>query len=145
MPELTDQELTALTARAEAGDSAAAALEERGTALDIAHNDLNLAIDAENTSNAALLHVTRAAHPDIPADLITGGNAADIAASVDRGQVIADQARASAADNDGQPPKTTVPAGSPPRTKTTDAPDRVRGTSRIAYALTHPGPGSTEA
>jgi hypothetical protein len=134
VPELTDQELADLQARAEAGNSAAAALEERTTALDAA-------TQATAAATTALLDTTRAANPAIPADLIAGDNPADIAASVERGRALVEQVRA-ANPVTGTP--TNIPTGSPPRTPTNDPPPGVKGIARIAHALTHPGPGSTE-
>lgn len=100
MPELTDQELADLQARADAGASAAAALEERTQTVTSLQTQLAEAAVAVRDTLAA-------SDPRIPADAITGDTVADVRASFDRARHIADQAVAAAAAS-------APPAAAPP-------------------------------
>ncbi len=95
-----------------------------------------------DAANAALLEQTRTANPAIPPDLITGATAEEIAASVTAGQATVDQViAANTPDAKTRPPGDG--AGAPPRGDRVP-PSNLRGISRIADALSHPGPGMTE-
>ena len=88
---------------------------------------------------AALLKVTRDAHPSIPSSLIVGDSAESIAASVTSAEatvkdVIAANPPAVAGGSAGSPPRELGPE---------KPPEGLSPTSRIAWALNHPGPGST--
>jgi hypothetical protein len=122
MPELTDQELADLTARAEAGQSAAAALEQ-------SQQDLEAARTATAAATTALRDQARAANPTLPAELIDGDTPEAIAASLDRARTIAQQVIE--ATRAATP---TTPAASPPRTPETP-PEGTRGIDRIRFEL----------
>ncbi len=101
-------------------------------------------LDTQATANeatvAALLQSTRDANPNIPADLISGANADEIAASVTAGKatvaaVVAANPPAKPGGGPGAPPRDLAPPGPP---------EGATGLQRIAWALNHPGPGSTQ-
>jgi hypothetical protein len=134
MPDIPDAELTNLRAQAEAGQSAAAA-------LDVSQQ--NLAATA-----TALLETTRTANPTIPPDLIAGDTPAAIAASVTSAQATVAQvlaANTSSTPAPGAAPPASppvaaaapapVPAGAPPRSDPNEPPAGVTGVARIQHAL----------
>lgn len=129
MPELTDEQVSALEQRATAGEEALANLSE-------VQQQLETVQAGSATAHAALLETTRAANPTIPADLIAGDNADQIAASVTTGAAIVAQVQEA-----NPPPKAAAPtapstnAGAPPRTE--QPPDNLRGVSRIAWGIEH--------
>ncbi len=97
--------------------------------------------EAANLANVdALLQATRTANPAIPADLITGSTPAEITASVTAGQATVEQVL--------EANKTTTQpggGGAPPRpTGPEQPPEGLSAVARMSWALSHPGPGSTE-
>lgn len=125
MPDMSQEDIDALNARATAGDTAATELAESQTALSAAQA-------ATATAIASQLESTRQAHPEIPSDLIVGDSAEAIAQSVEAGAAIVEQVRAA-----NPPPKIIPPstnAGTPPRDED-KPPDGVRGARRITYGL----------
>jgi len=129
MPDITDEELTNLRAQAEAGQSAAAALEQSQTTLAAA--------------NEALIAASRAANPTIPPALIAGATPEEITTSIEAGratvQAVLDANPpahpASSAPPGSAPP--AVPAGAPPRANTNEVPEGLRGADRIALGIEH--------
>ncbi len=100
---------------------------------------LNAATKVGLDAVAALLESTRAANPTIPADLISGDSVETIAASVAAGKTVVDavvkaQPAPVQAGGGGSPPRPVGPDG-PPEGST--------GLQKIAWALNHPGAGST--
>jgi hypothetical protein len=134
MPDITDEQLAALQARAEAGDSAAAALEETQQRLQAA--------------TEATLEQARAANPTIPAVLITGATADEIAASILTAQTIVTEAvtlnpptpstpDAAVTSPPSAPAAPVVPtnqATSPPRAPA-PPPEGTRGFDRISAGI----------
>ena len=89
---------------------------------------------------AALLKVTRDAHPTIPTSLIVGDTVDAIAASVTSAEatvkdVIAANPPTAAGGGAGAPPRDVGPA---------KAPEGLSAVNRIAFALANRGPGNTE-
>ena len=131
MPDTTidDNELATLRAAAEAGTSAAAALEQSQRDLEAAR--------AQGVT--AVTDALRSANPDLPADAIAGATIDEVNASAARARAIAQHvlAAAAAATPPGgattPPPATAGQASAPPRTTGIDA--GLRGTERIRAAL----------
>jgi len=121
MAEIDDKELEQLRAEAAAGKNAAAALEK-------AQADSN---ERMNTTMEAFRHTTRAAHPNIPAELIAGDTPEDIAASVERGKAIVEKVTAANKPTTSSTPSVT--AAAPPRT--IEVPEGITGAARIRYGL----------
>lgn len=101
-------------------------------ALAAAQDALAAARAGEAAAIAGMRDAVRAANPGVPGALIDGANAAEIAASLDRGKSIAAEAVAAAAGN-GHAAAVKVPAGGqgPP------APDfeGMTAGAKIRYAL----------
>ena len=138
MAEIEDTQLANLRAQAEAGASAAAALEQ-ATAN----------IETERAAGvAALTDALRAAHADLPPDAISGATLAEVNASLTHARSIADHVRAAAAaagaTNATAASAASAGQASAPARTIAQAPDNVRGLRRIAFALNNPGRGSTE-
>ncbi len=106
---------------------------------DVTQEALNAATKVGTDAVAALLQSTRAANPTIPADLISGDSVETIAASVAAGKTVVD------AVVKAQPaPVQAGAAGSPPRpVGPPGPPEGSTGLQKMAWALNHPGPGST--
>ncbi len=106
---------------------------------DVTQEALDAATKVGLDAVAALLESTRAANPTIPADLISGDSVESIAASVTAGKATVDavvkaQPAPVQAGGGGSPPRPVGPDG-PPEGST--------GLQKIAWALNHPGAGST--
>ncbi len=131
-PTLTEDQIAALRTRADAGDTAAAALEKQGEALAAAQ-------ETATTASVALLEQTRTANPTIPPALISGDTPSAIAESLTSAHATV--AAVIDANKTEEGPK--VPAGAPARKPANEPPEGVRGIALIAHALNNPGPGST--
>lgn len=105
MPEISDDELTALRARAETGDAAAAALTQAQTDAQNARTTLQDGV-------ARYRETIRAANPAIPPDAITGDDFAAIDSAVTTARNIFDAGQSAAAA--ARPAAPSVPAGGAP-------------------------------
>jgi hypothetical protein len=139
MPDIDQAELDHLNQRAEAGDTAAAALEKSQTDL----AGLQGAGERADAATAALLDQTRNANPTIPPALITGDDPEAITASVQVAQATVAQVQELNPPEDKTKPPPRGNAGTPPRGQD-QPPEGARGIARISHALSHPGPGNTE-
>jgi hypothetical protein len=131
--EVDDTELADLRAKADAGDSAAAALDETQKLLATA-TEANVAATTEFLAQA------RAANADIPPDAIAGDTIAAVKASATVARQVADAVKASSAnatpDPSTTPPPTTIPSQAAAPARDNDAvPEGTRGAARIAVGL----------
>jgi hypothetical protein len=111
-----------------AGGSAALAAEDRAMKAEAALAELQ----ASNATAAVAAEKAKliAANPDVPAELITGKTAAELAASVASAKAIADKVRQQLAET------TDIPAGG--GTAPAIDPYKLDPNARIAYGLAHP-------
>jgi len=125
MPDISDEQLAALQAKADAGDSAAAAL-EKATA------------DIETTRSegvTALIEAQRAAHPDLPPDAIAGATIAEVNAAVTRATSIAEHVKANTPPPTQPNPAATAGQASAPVRGPAPAPEGLRALTRIRHGL----------
>lgn len=127
MPEITDEELEQLRKRAEAGDSAAAALEK-------SQQDLEAANQTAAATRTALLDTVRKANPTIPAELIDGDTPEAITASVDRAQELVKTIVDTNKPAEPAPRPAGANAAAPTRTPAAP-PEGLRGADRIRHGL----------
>lgn len=124
MPEIDQAELDRLTAAAEAGTIAAAALDA--------------ATAREAAAVAAYADQLRNANPNLPADAIAGNTIEDLNAARDRAAAIAqhalDQAQASAPPAPAPPPATAAQAAAPPRSEPNPY-EGLRGAERVRAGI----------
>lgn len=125
--EITDEQLTELRSQAEAGQSAAASLEQ-------AQTDLAASGETNTATLTALTNATRQANPTIPPDLISGDTPAAVAASVSQAQATVKQVLEANPPPDQKTPGVT--GGAPPRGPA-EPPENTRGIARIAWAITN--------
>ena|SRR3972149_4615777 len=133
MADVGEEELAELRSRAERGDAAAAELESTRQA---AAADLR----------AALLE----ANPDLPPELVSGATSAELRTSIESARLVVQGVRERAFEEltalaAAKPqPMGFRPAGQRSDRAPEEPPEKTRGVARIAWALTHPGPGRTE-
>lgn len=107
---------------------------------------LQAQLDQAQARNMELeLAALRAANPDLPDAAFTGADLAAVQTTVTIARAAADHVRQQleAARNGKLPNPLPTPTGAGTERKL-EIPANVRGIGRIAFALSHPGPGMTE-